>query len=123
LAFKNRVNKHPGWERLKADSQVGTEQKRDFFNFNWQFYKVVLLHEEMAADNLLFEVDSLERTLFGEIFREIKEVWNKVYLGKTEVSPKALSPLKSHEMETVRPFICSAHGGSHSLSYRHRYIH
>jgi outer membrane receptor protein involved in Fe transport len=49
----------------------------------------------VTADNLDLEVDSLGQTLFGEISKEAQVVWNKVFAGKTEVSHKALSPLKA----------------------------
>lgn len=35
------------------------------------------------------------KTLFGEIARSADETWNRVYAGKTEVTHKALSPLRT----------------------------
>jgi hypothetical protein len=95
LAVKSWVDKHPGWERLIEDSPVSAEQVRGRFAFNWQFYKVVPPDQNQVKDSLQNEVDNLGTTLFGEIAKEAQSVWNKVYAGKTEVSHKALSPLKT----------------------------
>lgn len=94
LAVKSWVDKHPGWERLIEDSPVSAEQVRNRLSFNWQFYKVVPPDQSQVGDRLQNEVDSLGSTLFGEIAKEAQSVWTKVYACKTEVSHKALSPLK-----------------------------
>jgi hypothetical protein len=95
LAVQNWIDKHPGWERLIADSPVSIEEIRKRLTFSWQFYKVVPPDQSIVSDSLHREVASLGSTLFGEIAKEAHAIWNKVYAGKTEVSHKALSPLKS----------------------------
>jgi hypothetical protein len=95
LAVKNWVDRHPGWERLIAGSAVGVDQVRGRLGFGWQFYKVVPPENAMAAGNLEAEVGGLGHALFGEIARDALGAWAKVYAGKTEVSHKALSPLKA----------------------------
>jgi hypothetical protein len=89
------VAKHPGWERLIADSKVSVDQVRHRFSFNWQFYKVIPPDQEVAGESLKAEVDSLGQSLFGEIAKEAGVVWNIIFAGKIEVSHKALSPLKA----------------------------
>jgi hypothetical protein len=96
-AVKGWIDTHPGWERIISASTVSAELVRKRLNFNWQFYKVVTPDRaaETTGENLLTEIEALGDTLFGEISREARTVWNKAYAGKTEVTHKALSPLKS----------------------------
>lgn len=51
--------------------------------------------EAVAESGLNEEVENLAKTLFGEIARSADETWNRVYAGKTEVTHKALSPLRT----------------------------
>ena len=41
------------------------------------------------------EVSGLGGTLFSEVARSAEEIWRRVYEGKTEVTHKALSPLRT----------------------------
>jgi hypothetical protein len=41
------------------------------------------------------EVTGLGSTLFGEVAHDAEDMWKKVYMGKTEVTHRALSPLKT----------------------------
>jgi hypothetical protein len=95
MAVKSWADKHQGWERLIADSPVSAEQVGKRMSFNWQFFKVVPPQNDLASRDLLTEVNGLGATLLGEIAKEAKVVWDKVYAGKTKVSHKALSPLKT----------------------------
>ncbi len=89
------VDKHPGWERLIAGSPVSADQVRKRLGFNWQLYKVADPGtQDAASENLVSEVEALGKTLFGEVASEAKNIWHKVYAGRTEVSHKALSPLR-----------------------------
>jgi hypothetical protein len=40
------------------------------------------------------DVSNLGMTLFGEIAKTASEAWRQCYMGKTEITRKALSPLK-----------------------------
>lgn len=51
--------------------------------------------EAIAESGLNEEVEGLAGTLFDEIARSADETWNRVYAGKTEVTHKALSPLRT----------------------------
>ena len=95
LAVKSWIDKHPGWERLIADSPVGADHVRKRLGFDWQFYKVVPPENDLVRDGFQGEVDNLGSTLFGEIANEVRSVWSKAYEGKIEVSHKALSPLRA----------------------------
>jgi hypothetical protein len=95
LAVNGWISKHPGWERLIESSAVSVDQVRRRLGFSWQFYKVVPPEQSLIGDSLQNEVDNLGSTLFGEISKDAQGIWNKVYAGKTEVSHKALSPIKA----------------------------
>ena len=46
-------------------------------------------------DDLQRDVDTLGLTLFDEVAKAAGEAWQRCYAGKTEITRKALSPLKS----------------------------
>ncbi|UQZ88026.1 DUF3150 domain-containing protein [Deltaproteobacteria bacterium Smac51] len=94
-AVASWVDKHPGWEQLIAASTVSADYVRSRLSFTWQFYKVAAPDASVASsESLTHEVETLGNTLFGEIAKEAQSIWKRVYEGKTEVSHKALSPLK-----------------------------
>ncbi len=101
-AIQDWVDKHPGWERLIADSPVSSDQVRKRLGFNWQLYKVAAPDsQDDTSKNLLTEIETLGQTLFGEVAREARNIWHKVYAGRTEVSHKALSPLRNLHQKLV----------------------
>lgn len=46
-------------------------------------------------DNLNDDIGQLGDTLFDEVAKAAGEAWTRCYAGKTEITRKALSPLKS----------------------------
>ena len=106
-AVKSWVDRHPGWEQLIAASTVSADYVRSRLDFNWQFYKIAPPeHANESTENLVNEIEGLGHTLFGEISKEAQAIWSKVYAGKTEVSHKALSPLRSmHKKLTGLTFL------------------
>ena len=46
-------------------------------------------------EGLRQEVESLGETLFGEVAKAASEAWHKCFAGKTEITRKALSPLRT----------------------------
>ena len=94
------IDKHAAWGTIIAGSTVGPEYVRARMGFVWQMYKVAPLMQhadEQAVVNagLAEEVENLGSTLFGEVAKSAAEIWENVYEGKTEVTHKALSPLKT----------------------------
>lgn len=68
--------------------------------FSWQLPRVppaAVLESDLAMteSGLHEEVEGLGSTLFSEIAKDAAEVWKKVFEGKTEVTHKALAPLKT----------------------------
>jgi len=94
-AVRAWVDKHPGWEQLISTSTVSADYVRSRLGFGWQFFKIAQPDHNAFSENLVGEVKSLSLTLFDEISKEARKIWSKVYAGKTEVSHKALSPLKA----------------------------
>lgn len=62
--------------------------------------------DSTVDDGLCSEVESLGNTLFLEVADSARDMWKKVFEGKTEVTHKALSPLKTlHTKLTELSFI------------------
>jgi Protein of unknown function (DUF3150). len=97
------IEKHHQWGEIIRNSLVGPEYVRARMDFRWQLYKVAPL--EQHTDNtavleagLAEEVQGLGCTLFDEVAKSADDIWRRVYHGKTEVTHKALSPLRTlHE--------------------------
>lgn len=85
---------NPGWESLIAGSVVSVDYVRHRLAFNWQMFAVAATSQPQGT-GLEDEVNSLGGTLFDEIARTASDAWNKSYAGKTEVSRKALSPIRT----------------------------
>ncbi|EGW46036.1 Cobalamine biosynthesis protein [Bilophila wadsworthia] len=99
-SIENWINKHTKWAGIIRESTVGSEYVRSRMGFSWQLYRVAPLMdhavpEAVVESGLNEEVENLAKTLFGEIARSADETWNRVYAGKTEVTHKALSPLRT----------------------------
>jgi hypothetical protein len=94
------IDQHASWGNIIADSTVDPDYVRARMGFVWQMYKVAPLMQhadEQAVLNagLSEEVENLGNTLFGEVAKTADDIWTNVYEGKTEVTHKALSPLKT----------------------------
>lgn len=94
------IEKHHQWGEIIRNSIVGPDYVRARMDFRWQLYKVSPL--EQHSDNtavleagLAEEVQGLGDTLFGEVAKSAEDIWRRVYHGKTEVTHKALSPLRT----------------------------
>ena len=94
------IEKHHQWGEIIRKSLVGPDYVRARMDFRWQLYKVAPL--EKHTDNtavleagLAEEVQGLGGTLFDEVAKSADDIWRRVYHGKTEVTHKALSPLRT----------------------------
>lgn len=99
-SIENWINRHTKWGNIIRESTVGSDYVRSRMGFSWQLYRVSPLMdhavpEAVAESGLNEEVEGLAGTLFDEIARSADETWNRVYAGKTEVTHKALSPLRT----------------------------
>lgn len=98
------IDRHAAWAKIITHSTVSGDYVRSRLGFTWQLYRVappVLVreqHQEQEAvmhAGLAEEVENLGRTLFSETARDADDTWRRVYAGKTEVTHKALSPLRT----------------------------
>ena len=92
------IAKHPDWAEIIANSVVGEDYVRSRMDFRWQMFRVASPPEAdpgVMRDNLTEDVLNLGGTLFEEIAKAATETWHRCYAGKTEITRKALSPLKS----------------------------
>ena len=92
------IKGNPGWESIIASSTVSADYVAKRIGFNWQTFKVVnpvaASADTKLSAGLTDEVAKLGGTLFDEVARSAQEAWKKSYLGKTEITRKALNPLK-----------------------------
>ena len=90
------IARHPQWGGIIAGSTVSEEYVRSRLDFRWQVFQVAqpeAINRNM--DNLKEDIDRLGGTLVDEIAKAAGEAWHRCYAGKTEITRKALSPLKA----------------------------
>lgn len=92
------IARHPEWAGIIAGSVVSEAYVRSRLDFRWQVFRVAPpAHTPPGAlgDHLQSDVTRLGQTLFGEVAKDAAEAWRRCYAGKTEITRKALSPLKT----------------------------
>ena len=94
------IVKHHQWGEIIRNSTVGPDYVRNRMDFRWQLYKVAPLEQHtnntaVLEAGLAEEVQGLGSTLFGEVSKSAEDIWRRVYHGKTEVTYKALSLLRT----------------------------
>ena len=95
-SVRSWVGKHAGWEQIIADSTVSADYVRSRMGFSWKVFRIAPPDPaDTITNGLAEEVESLGQTLFGEIAKTATEAWQNCYVGKTEITRKALSPLKT----------------------------
>lgn len=92
-AVQDWIRNNPGWESIIANSVVSSQYVSQRLGFTWQTYRVVPAMADASA-GLTCEVRRLSGTLYEEVSKVANEVWEKSFVGKTEVTHKALSPLR-----------------------------
>ena len=100
------ISKHDAWGDIIRNSTVSSAYVDARIDFRWQMYKVapIMQHADNAVileAGLAEEVTNLGNTLFAEISKEAADIWKRVYDGKTEVTHKALSPLRTLHSKLV----------------------
>lgn len=99
-SIQSWIDKHSQWSEIIRNSTVGPDYVRARLSFKWQLFKVAPLEshagqEAVLEAGLAEEVTGLGSTLFVEVAHDAEDIWKKVYMGKTEVTHRALSPLKT----------------------------
>lgn len=93
------ISKHDAWGDIIRNSTVSSAYVDSRIDFRWQLYKVapVMQHTDntvVIESGLAEEVTNLGNTLFAEISKEAADIQKRVFTGRTEVTHKALSPLR-----------------------------
>lgn len=96
-AVRDWIARHGERERIIADSTVSADYVHSRMGFRWQVYRIVPPPERCGAGGpkACEEVRGLGRTLFDEVAKAATEAWHKCYAGRSEVTHKALSPLRT----------------------------
>ena len=97
-AIQEWIAKHPAWAGIIAGSVVDEDYVRSRLGFRWQAFRVDApqgVPPGALRDNLHTDVHNLGNPLFGDTATAASETWRRCFAGKTEVTRKALSPLKS----------------------------
>ena len=95
-SVRDWIARHPQWGNIIAGSTVSQEYVRSRLDFRWQVFQVAQPEAvDRNMDNLKEDIDRLGGTLFDEIAKAAGEAWHRCYAGKTEITRKALSPLKA----------------------------
>ena len=105
-SVKAWIDKHSQWSEIIRNSTVSPEYVRARMDFRWQLYKVSPLEQHpdekaVLESGLAEEVEGLGNTLFDDLSRTAKDIWKRVYEGRTEVTHKALSPLRTLQSKLV----------------------
>ena len=105
-AIQAWVEKHDSWGDIIRNSTVSSAYVDARIDFRWQLYKVapIMQHADSTVvleAGLAEEVTNLGNTLFAEVAKEAADIWKRVYDGKTEVTHKALSPLRTLHSKLV----------------------
>jgi hypothetical protein len=88
------IIKHPQWSGIIANSTVSEEYVRSRLNFRWQTFRVAT-PDTATEDDLRKDVCALGDTLFNEVAKTASDTWKLCYVGRTEITRRALSPLKA----------------------------
>jgi len=92
------IKQNPGWENIIANSIVSKNHVSSKIGFSYQLFRVA---QPDGAENsstkmgLSSALDVLPETLLDDIAKTARDALNRSYLGKSEVTRKALAPLKN----------------------------
>lgn len=89
------VERNLEWKELIQNSLVGADHVSSRLGFKWQLYQVVPPKKKFIHDELKDEIAELGLSLYGEIAKAAEDTWKKCYSGKSQVSQKAVSPLRA----------------------------
>lgn len=85
----------PRWADVIRDSTVSADYVRARLGFRWQIFRVVSEQLNGPDNGLSEEVASLGGALFEEVSAMADDVWKVSFVGRTEVTQKALRPLRT----------------------------
>lgn len=99
-SLKNWIDSHTQWANIIRNSTVSADYVRARLTFGWQSFQVVPFENRdnpsiVAESGLAEAVENVADTLYGEVAHAAKDMWVRVFEGRTEVTQKALSPLRT----------------------------
>ena len=102
ISYDNSVQdwiaRHPQWGAIIAGSTVSKQYVSNRLSFGWQMYKIVPPFGQ-AGNEVRQNAEALGDSLFNEIARDAREAWRRCFDGKSEITRKALSPLKTMQQK------------------------
>ncbi|UDQ98282.1 DUF3150 domain-containing protein [Lentisphaerota bacterium WC36G] len=111
-AVKNWIKNNSEWENMIKNSVVSSNYVAGKIDFIFQLFEV----KNNATDNLNtglnYEVSNLGNRLFDEVAKQAQQAYDKSFKGKSNVTRKALSPLKliRHKLSGLsftEPHVCA----------------
>jgi hypothetical protein len=105
------IKQNPGWEQIIANSIVSKNYVSGKIGFNYQLFCVVHTQgsdNDTTKSGLSSALDLLPETLLDDVAKTAKDAYKRSYEGKTEVTRKALAPLKNilqklHDLSFIEP--------------------
>ncbi len=102
-AVDDWIAKHPKWAGIIENSVETEDYVRSRLDFRWQVFQVQppVQTGDACRGDLDNDISGLGLALFEEVAQAASLAWKRCYAGKTEITRKALSPLKSIEQKLV----------------------
>ena len=97
------IAKHPKWAGIIENSVESEDYVRSRLEFRWQMFRVQPPVQAGSAyqGELNNDISDLGLTLFEEVAQAASLAWKRCYSGKSEITRKALSPLKNIEQKLL----------------------
>ena len=105
------IAQNPGWEQIIANGIVSKNYVSGKIGFNYQLFCVAHTNSsdtDSQKSGLSSALDLLPETLLDDIAKTAKDAYKRSYEGKSEVTRKALAPLKNilqklHDLSFIEP--------------------
>ena len=97
------ISKHPKWAGIIENSVETEDYVRSRLDFRWQVFQVQTPAQtgSVYQGELDSDISDLGLTLFEEVAQAASLAWKRCYSGKSEITRKALSPLKGIEQKLL----------------------
>ena len=97
------IAKHPKWAGIIENSVETEDYVRSRLGFRWQVFQVQTPAQtgSVYQGELDSDISDLGLTLFEEVAQAASLAWKRCYSGKSEITRKALSPLKGIEQKLL----------------------
>ena len=102
-AVADWIASHPKWAGIIENSVETEDYVRSRLDFRWQVFQVQTPAQtgSVYQGELDSDISDLGLTLFEEVAQAASLAWKRCYSGKSEITRKALSPLKGIEQKLL----------------------